>query len=65
MPMTSPDPDVQHAEDTADMLARVGITVTEEGKARARAELAEAAARRTPERRAAWRRQLGLPAAAA
>jgi hypothetical protein len=49
--MTNPDPAVHHDEDTAAMLARVGISVTDEGKARVRAELADAAARRTPERR--------------
>ncbi len=43
------------------MLAAVGIQVTEEGKARARAKLAAADAERTPERRAAWRAQMGLP----
>jgi len=47
------------------MLAAVGITVTEEGKARARAKLAEADARRTPELRAAWRAQMGRPPATA
>jgi hypothetical protein len=52
-------------EDTVAMLAEVGITVTEEGKARARAELAEVAARWTRERRAALREQVGLPPAAA
>jgi hypothetical protein len=43
------------------MLAATGITVTEQGKARARAQLAEAAARRDPQRRAALRERLGLP----
>jgi hypothetical protein len=52
-------------EDTTTMLAAVGITVTEEGKARARAKLAEADARRTPERQAALRAQVGLPPASA
>jgi len=52
-------------EDTVAMLAEAGITVTEEGKARARAKLAESAARWTPERRAALRQQIGLPPAAA
>jgi len=47
------------------MLAEAGITVTDEGKARARAALADADARWTPERRAALRRQIGLPPAAA
>jgi hypothetical protein len=52
-------------EDMTATLAAAGITVTEEGKARARAKLAEAAARRDPERRAALRAQLGRPATAA
>lgn len=47
------------------MLAAAGITVTDEGKARARAELAEVDARWTRERRAALREQIGLPPAAA
>jgi hypothetical protein len=51
------------SEDTTTMFAAVGITVTEEGKARARAKLAEADARRTPERQAALRAQVGLPPA--
>ncbi|GAA1748320.1 hypothetical protein [Luedemannella helvata] len=57
--MSQPSPDLR--EDTSAMLAAVGIHVTEEGKARARAKLAAADAERTPERRAAWRAQLGLP----
>jgi hypothetical protein len=57
--MTEPGPDLR--EDTVAMLAAVGITVTEEGKARARAKLAEARARHTPERVAAWRAAAGLP----
>ena len=56
--MTQPDP---HAHgDTVARLAAVGITVTAEGLARARRKLAESRARRTPERRAALRRQAGL-----
>jgi hypothetical protein len=47
--------------DTVAMLAAVGIDVTEEGKARARAELERARARHTIERRAALRAQVGLP----
>jgi hypothetical protein len=61
--MTQPDHDAR--EDTEAMLAAAGITVTEEGKARARARLAEGDARRTPERQAALRAQVGLPPAAA
>jgi hypothetical protein len=60
-----PNPDVR--EDMTAMLAAAGITVTEQGKARARAraQLDEAAARRDPQRRAALRQQLGLPPASA
>lgn len=61
--MTQADPDLR--EDTTAMLAAVGITVTDEGKARARARLAESDARRTPQRRAALRERLGLPPATA
>jgi hypothetical protein len=53
-------PDVR--TDTTAMLAAAGIVVTPEGKARARRRLAEARARWTPERDAALRQQLGLPA---
>jgi len=62
--MTDPKPDAAE-QDAATMLAAVGIEVTEEGKARARARLAEAAARHTPELRAALRAQVGLPPASA
>ena len=51
-------------EDTAELFA-VGITVTEEGKARARAKLAEADARWTPEQWAVLRAQLGMSGRAA
>jgi hypothetical protein len=61
--MSTPEHDA--SDDTVAMLAAVGITVTEEGKARARARLAEADARRTPELRAAWRAQMGRPPATA
>jgi hypothetical protein len=44
------------------MLRSVGIHVTDEGIARARQRRLEAAAKHTPEMRAAWRKQLGLPA---
>jgi hypothetical protein len=57
--MTEPAPDLR--EDTVAMLAAVGITVTEEGKARARAKLAEARANWPPERFAALREELGIP----
>ena len=59
--MSQPVPDLR--EDTTAMLAAVGITVTEEGKARAARTLADAAARRSPQRRAALRARLGLPPA--
>jgi hypothetical protein len=49
----------------ATMLAAAGIVVTEEGKARARAKLAEADARWTPELRERARQELGLPPRAA
>lgn len=52
-------------EDSGTLLASVGIVVTDEGKARARARLAAAEARRTPEVRAALRAQVGLPPASA
>jgi hypothetical protein len=61
--VTQPDHDAR--DDTAELLAAVGITITEEGKSRARAKLAEADARWTPERWTALREQLGLPARAA
>jgi hypothetical protein len=43
------------------MLHSVGIDVTDEGMERFRQQLREAEAKRTPEMRAAWRKQLGLP----
>jgi len=43
------------------MLQYVGIDVTGAGLARARNLLQAAEAKRTPELRAAWRKQLGLP----
>ncbi|NYT96444.1 MULTISPECIES: hypothetical protein [Salinispora] len=46
--------------DTAAMLAAVNITVTEEGKQRARRRLREARERWTPELDSAVREQLGL-----
>jgi hypothetical protein len=61
--MTQPGPNLRG--DTTAMLAAVGITVTPEGKARAAATLAAAAARRSPERRAALRARLNLPPAGA
>lgn len=61
--MATNSPDAR--EDTAASFAAVGIPVTEEGKARARAKLAEADARWTPERWDALRKQLGMPTRAA
>lgn len=46
---------------TAELLAAAGITVTEEGKARAGQRLAEAEARMTPEKWDANRAQLDMP----
>jgi hypothetical protein len=60
--MTQPSPDLR--EDMTAMLAAAGITVTEEGKAKARAQLAEVNSGWTPERRAALRTKVGLPPAA-
>jgi hypothetical protein len=62
--MSQPQSDSSHADMQA-LLDAAGITVTEEGKARARARLAEARAKRTPEQTEKLRRQLGLPASAA
>ncbi|MEU8007051.1 hypothetical protein AB0B66_38310 [Catellatospora sp. NPDC049111] len=50
-------------DDTAALLAAVGIEVTDAGKARARRRLAAAASQRTPQRRQEWRAQLGLSTA--
>lgn len=65
--MSTPRPDQR--DDTAVQLAAVGIHITPEGRARARAELDAAAdARNTPEAQAAraeLRARLGLPPAAA
>jgi hypothetical protein len=58
-----PGPDLR--EDMTAMLAAAGITVTEEGKARARAKLAEASASCDPEQRAALRARLGRPSSTA
>jgi hypothetical protein len=55
----------QSDESTVELLAAVGVTATDEGKARARARLAEAEARWTGERWAELREQLGLPARSA
>jgi hypothetical protein len=58
-------PDQSHREEAVATMAEHGITVTEDGLARARAKLDEATAKWTPERRKALREQLGLPADAA
>lgn len=57
--MTQPRPDSE--ADVSALLAAAGITVTDEGKARARRRLAEARQRWTLERWARLREQLGLP----
>jgi len=51
--------------DPPDVLAAVGIPVTEDGKVRARRRIAEAEDRFTPELREQARRQLGMPPRAA
>jgi hypothetical protein len=61
--MTQSDHDTQ--ESLTEALARVGIVVTPEGKARARRRLAEAEAGWTPERYEEARIRLGLSADAA
>jgi hypothetical protein len=61
--MTTPRPGSD--SDVSALLDAAGITVTEEGKARARRRLAEARARWTPERWARLREQIGLPPRAA
>lgn len=45
----------------ADLVEAAGITVTDEGRARARRKLDAAAARMTPEKWAALRAQFGRP----
>jgi hypothetical protein len=52
-------PDHRADESTIELLAAVGVTATDEGKARAR--IAEAEARWTDEKWAELREQLGLP----
>jgi hypothetical protein len=47
------------------MLQSIGVHVTDEGIARARQRRLEAKAKHTPELRAAWREELGLPAESA
>lgn len=59
------EPDKAPPESMADALARVGIVVTPEGKARAKKLLADAAAQRTPEALAQMRALVGLPPASA
>jgi hypothetical protein len=63
--MTKPDRAARPDEPEAVELDERGVPLTAEGARRAKAKLAEAAARRTPERRAALLRRLGLPANAA
>jgi len=57
-----PQSDRHGDESTVELLAAVGVTATEEGKARARARITEAEARWTDQRWAELRAQLGLPA---
>ncbi len=54
--------DTSASEPLVDALARVGITVTDEGRARARRLLDDAKARRDPDKFAALREQLGYTA---
>lgn len=61
--MTTPDHD--SSADLDALFAAAGISVTDEGKQRARARREAAEARWTPERWAALRAQLGLPSRAA
>ena len=66
-PFQGPD-EIAHTaylQNLAEASARVGVVVTEEGKARARRRLAAAEEGWTPERRNAERAKLGLPARAA
>lgn len=56
--MTTPEPDLR--TDMRAMLRAVGIEVTDEGIAKARERRLAAAAKHTPEMRAAWRKQLGM-----
>jgi hypothetical protein len=58
-------PDQSRRSEAIATMAEHGITVTEEGMARARAKLDEADAKWTPERRRALREQLGLSAESA
>jgi hypothetical protein len=54
-------PDHQAGESTTELLAAVGVTATDEGKAHARARIAEAEARWTDKKWAELREQIGLP----
>jgi hypothetical protein len=63
--VTTPDRRTRPEQPEAVDLDERGVPLTAEGVRRAKAKLAEAAARHTPERRAALLRRLGLPADAA
>ena len=63
--MTTPERAARPDQPEAIELDERGGPLTAEGARRAKVKLAEAAARRTPERRAALLRRLGLPANAA
>lgn len=63
--MSTPDRTAHPERPEAVELDECGVPLTVEGARRAKAKLAEAAARHTPERRAALLRRLGLPVDAA
>ena len=65
MIVSSPDRTTRQEQPEAGELDERGVPLTADGAPRAKAKLAEAAARHTPERRAALLRRLGLPADAA
>ena len=65
MIVTTPDRTSRQEQPEAVELDERGVPLTEEGARRAKAKLAAAAARHTPERTAALLRRLGLPADAA
>lgn len=58
--MAQPNPEERRSDVAAQFTADFGIPITPEGMDRARQRLQEAETRRTPERVAAWRRQLGM-----
>jgi hypothetical protein len=58
--MVANGPDRSPSVSTEELMTAAGYTITDEGKARARAKLAEADARWTPERWAEFRREMGF-----